>query len=232
MSLIDGVASDWWTGLFVVAFAILIYIFSFRKLSVVSRKSKSCTSEHCVRCTKYDVVLGEAIMRFRAFKVSNGDNGLERISAFFEDQEGLFATPLQKPNVLYVPGLRALPVWSNHDVFSRELKLLERHWLEIFDEFEAVYSHLKGDSSCWKQNTTEEGQWLVFCLYNQGNKISKNCSLCPRTSSIIESMSTFMRSNVFGNAMFSVLQPGTLIAEHYGPCNIRIRGHLGKFDYQ
>uniref|UniRef100_A0A8C9P2C4 Aspartyl/asparaginy/proline hydroxylase domain-containing protein n=1 Tax=Spermophilus dauricus TaxID=99837 RepID=A0A8C9P2C4_SPEDA len=51
--------------------------------------------------------------------------------------------------------------------------------------------------------------------------------MCPRTYRLLGSLRTCIGNNVFGNACISVLSPGTVITEHYGPTNIRIRCHLG-----
>ena len=189
-------------------------------------RAQGCSSAECVRCTKYQIVREEALEKFRLFQEGYGTSGLDRVSASLDDMRGLPTDPSQQPNVLYVPGLKCSPLW-NDGSFSRETKLLERQWLDIRNEFERARADIRG----WKRNSTEDdsGGWTIFCLYNQGEKIEKNCSLCPKTTAVVESMSSFMRANVFGNAMFSVVEPGTKIAEHYGPCNIRIRCHLGTY---
>ena len=219
-------------SLIVIVVVLLLYYILFVKWKVLQGRatastSSKCSSGNCVRCNRYDIVSSEARKRFEKFVTSHGDDGLERIVAYFNDQSSLFASSLQNPNVLYVPGLRAVPLWSNMDIFCREIKLLERQWFEIHEEFMTVFSQLTEDSSGWKSNSTETGRWLVYCLYNQGEKIVGNCSKCPRTTAVVESMSSFMRHSIFGNVMFSVLLPGSAVSEHYGPCNVRIRCHLG-----
>lgn len=59
-------------------------------------------------------------------------------------------------------------------------------------------------------------------------KISINTSCCPQTVEVLKSLKNFLRNCAFGNACFSVLKPGSNISAHYGPCNVRIRCHLGK----
>lgn len=70
---------------------------------------------------------------------------------------------------------------------------------------------------------------MVFHLFNQGEKVLENCACCPNTVEIIESIGPFIKGCAFGNALFSVLKPGTHITPHYGPTNCRIRCHLPLF---
>lgn len=227
MKLPDFIEFEW-PNYYVLVIVLLLtsYIFYVKKLHSGTACKKreltaSCKSSRCVKWHKHHTLFDHALARFRQFKVACGEDGLERISPYFEDSEGLFATPLQKPDVLYVPGLRARPLWTD-DAFGRELKLLERHWLDILGEYEAV-----NDPSCWMEKSSERGHWLEYSLYNQGKKVERNCSVCPKTTELIESMSSFLRNNLFSNAMFILLKPGAVVANGYGPCNVRIRCYLG-----
>ena len=69
------------------------------------------------------------------------------------------------------------------------------------------------------------GSWDVFLLYELGKKNDGNCSLCPVTTQVVESHSTVR--TLAGLIYFSSMAPGTHIAAHKGPTNIRLRCHLG-----
>ncbi len=58
--------------------------------------------------------------------------------------------------------------------------------------------------------------------------MAPNARRCPRAWRVLGQLRTFIANNVFGNACFSVLSPGAMITEHYGPTNVRLRCHLGK----
>lgn len=193
-----------------------------------SKESEQCTaceSSECVRCHKYEIVKAEAQEKLRQFIELSSASGLDRVAASLDDLKSLPAAELQKPNVLYVPGLRTRPFWSSSDEFLHVTNLFERQWGFIAQEFESVYGQTNVE---WHRNSTKAGAWSVFYFYNQGERVNKNCKKCPRTADLIDSLSSFMKLNIFGNAMFSVLEPGTTVSEHCGPCNTRIRCHLGK----
>jgi hypothetical protein len=69
------------------------------------------------------------------------------------------------------------------------------------------------------------GNWRVLFLYQRGQRDDENCRRCPVTSQIVERHRT-VRSGA-GSIYFSQLDPGTYIAPHRGPTNLRVRCHLG-----
>ncbi|XP_069850332.1 aspartate beta-hydroxylase domain-containing protein 2 [Dipodomys merriami] len=135
---------------------------------------------------------------------------------------------IQKPEVFFLPDLPTAPYFAR-DAQKHDVELLERNFQTILCEFEALY---KAFSNCslpqgWKAHSAAGGEWLTFHLLSQGVCVPRNCRRCPRTSRLLGSLRTCIGNNVFGNACISVLSPGTVIAEHYGPTNIRVRCHLG-----
>ena len=162
------------------------------------------------------------------------------------DRESLMPLPLQNPNILFVPTVRKIPWWeaegdTSADTFSDEKKTLEANHNVILEEFETVFKDVadvspkevtgtEGQAKVkqWTVNSTEKGCWCVYHLYNQGQKVTENCNRCPQTTKLVEGLASVMTGCLFGNVTFSVLYPETHIEEHYGPCNVRIRCHLGK----
>jgi aspartyl/asparaginyl beta-hydroxylase (cupin superfamily) len=69
------------------------------------------------------------------------------------------------------------------------------------------------------------GAWGVFFLFERGRKNVENCSRCPYTTRLIESHRAIRTSA--GLAYFSRMSPGSRIAPHRGPTNVRVRCHLG-----
>lgn len=67
---------------------------------------------------------------------------------------------------------------------------------------------------------SDSKKWNIFPLYIWGKKSVENCSKCPLTTSIIESIPglTF--------CTFSILKAGTSIKPHYGDSNVMYRCHL------
>lgn len=131
---------------------------------------------------------------------------------------------LQQPNILFVHELTALPIWTDEDFFS-DVTILESKVDDILQEFNHAYLNLW--PSGWLINNTPTGEWAVFHLINQGVPVKKSCDECPLTYDVINQLVGCMKSNVFANVSFSVVQPGTHISPHYGPTNVRIRCHLG-----
>ena len=75
------------------------------------------------------------------------------------------------------------------------------------------------------ERINRRGSWDVFMLYERGRRSDQNCRHCPLTTSIVEAHDT-VRTQA-GIIYFSRLRPGTHIAPHRGPTNMRLRCHLG-----
>ncbi|CAH1801917.1 unnamed protein product [Owenia fusiformis] len=181
-----------------------------------------CKSEACVRCNTYKNVLGVAYKRLKHYN-SNQQSELLRIHeaiAVDADQEKKFEVKLQCPNVLYIPGLTAKPWW---ECTRQDMEvIIQNNIKDIRDE----YMNVSTSDDGWLLNTTPTGSWNVFHLMNQGSFIEANCQKCPLTTQVINLVEDLMVGNVFGNACFSVLHPGTHITPHYGPTNARLRCHI------
>ncbi|CAM9120175.1 unnamed protein product, partial [Lampetra fluviatilis] len=74
---------------------------------------------------------------------------------------------------------------------------------------------------------SESSSWWRFPLVSGGVRMAANCSRCPGAWRLVRSLRTAICNNEFGNAEFSVLRPGSLVPERYGPSNARICCHLG-----
>lgn len=71
---------------------------------------------------------------------------------------------------------------------------------------------------------SRSGNWDVFLLYECGWKNEPNCGRCPVTTRLIEQHATVR--TIAGLSYFSRMSPGTRIAPHRGPTNLRVRCHL------
>jgi len=121
----------------------------------------------------------------------------------------------QRPR-FYLPELEAKPWWPS-DTNSRTLVANSDI---IAKEFKDIKSRIKSHTQEYLIN---EGNWLTFNLFRDG-KIEENCSLCPQTTEIVESLPLCEQAG--GNVYFSVMMPGTKVKPHCGPLNTRIRYQL------
>ncbi|XP_072014139.1 aspartate beta-hydroxylase domain-containing protein 2-like [Amphiura filiformis] len=218
------------------------------KLNTGTEEFSKCNSPGCVRCTNYKSIKENLAKKLddylQTIIVDNVDeeNIFERLKCSVEKGEKAgekhdehevqnlqdSQSILHNPTVFQLCGLSSKPWYERNEVCEQDVKLLENTFSTIWEEFTEVYEDfLQGDTTGWLSNLVPTGQWSVFHLYNQGNKVISNCIRCPNTARTLEKLGTFMCNIAFGNATFTVLQAGTHITEHYGPCNLRIRCHLG-----
>lgn len=220
---------EFWASCLCVLVPIVIYYLLKATKPAVS--FTACDSPECVRCSKYEQIRLLAFDKLCEFSNANrSSTGLElkRLFLAVDQQDSSPSShPKQQPNVLFVRGLKAEP-WWNPESFKTEVNILERNAEAIEEEYELIQNALhKGDTAGWARNNTSSGQWNVFYFYNQGVKNERNCRRCPKTSYVLDGLQGLMRNTLFFNASFSVLRADTLIDEHYGPTNTRIRCHLG-----
>lgn len=190
-----------------------------------------CQSPACVRCSPGEGLNQKLYHNLQEYAKRYSWSGMGRIHKGIREQGRYLSSrpSIQKPEVFFLPDLPTSPYFAR-DAQKHDVELLERNFQTVLCEFEALY---KAFSNCslpqgWKVNSTPSGEWFTFYLVNQGMCVPRNCRKCPRTYRLLSSLRTCIGNNVFGNACISVLSPGTVITEHYGPTNIRIRCHLGR----
>lgn len=161
------------------------------------------------------------------------------------------------PSLFFFPGLTSKPVWNPHDIpFKHITSALQTGFQDILQEYvnlrskvdpQDVSAALAADSSQSKhthqsnsaiksdydtkneKNKLHHGNWDWNSYLLKGVKQSQFEQSCPKTTKILESLSTFpllMSSTPFSYAFFSTLSPKAMIDPHYGPCNLRIRCHF------
>ncbi|KAK3084689.1 hypothetical protein FSP39_017501 [Pinctada imbricata] len=197
-----------------------------------------CKNPSCVRCNLYSEVTQNARTRLKKFIDMNilyqraysriehsfSENTLQSGSTSREILGPRLKGPSQNPNVFRLKSLPSSPVFDNEE-FAMDIDILKENFDIIFSDFCKIH-----DENCygsWLQNDTPTGKWSVFHLVNQGKSVEQNTNICKNTFSIVNTLPSLMCNNVFGNVVFSVVEPETTISEHYGPTNVRVRCHLG-----
>jgi ornithine lipid ester-linked acyl 2-hydroxylase len=99
--------------------------------------------------------------------------------------------------------------------------LLESNWTVIRQELELLKLLQSKRFLHWPEKYLYTKDWKVFGLYGFGEKIPKNCELCPKTTELIETIPGLT------TATFSSLTPGTHILPHKGYTDTVLRCHLG-----
>ena len=124
-----------------------------------------------------------------------------------------------------VPGLTKRSFWrkGEHVTLNEVYSILQTEY--VIDGLLKEYDTIKKDDS-WLANQTPQGKWKIFGLINQGMVVEENCECCPFAFKLVNRLNRFMIGNAFCYAMYSLLEPGSTIEPHYGPCNFRLRCHI------
>jgi len=103
---------------------------------------------------------------------------------------------------------------------------LEQNWRIIREELDQVLLYKESiprfqDISEDQKSISKDDDWRTYFLYGFGYKAEINCSICPETTRLIESIPGMT------TAFFSILNPGKHIPEHRGVFKGFLRYHLG-----
>jgi ornithine lipid ester-linked acyl 2-hydroxylase len=108
----------------------------------------------------------------------------------------------------------------------RWIQHIEAGWTMIRDELDGVlrergripnFHTISPD----QLQITQDDKWKTYMLYAYGRKMARNCSCCPETTRLIETIPGMK------TAFFSILGPRKHIPEHRGPYTGVLRYHLG-----
>lgn len=102
-------------------------------------------------------------------------------------------------------------------------QLLEKNWPIMRKELDALLENVDGIPRFRQihKSLTVVEEWKSHMFYGYGNKMERNCEVCPETTRIIEQIPHL------NTAMFSILPPKTQIPPHTGIYNGILRYHLG-----
>lgn len=131
-----------------------------------------------------------------------------------------YATATNRRSAAYFPGLRADEFWDtsqfqlatnlrfNNAAIRMEIKALDDTLFH--DEAERIY---------------RTGAWKVYMLMEAGRWEEEHCAKLPSLAAILKNSSEIRRGG--GLIYLSRLGPGTEVAAHTGPTNMRLRLHFG-----
>lgn len=124
----------------------------------------------------------------------------------------------QSPSVLAISSLTAKPVWQLPEASHG----LEMHAYDIWQEYTQQRQHLPSDLIT--QELSAGGHWQVRYLMQEGHWHESALSILPVTRQLLQGLPVL--GNGLGYVYFSELAPGSCIAKHCGPTNIKLRIQL------
>lgn len=122
------------------------------------------------------------------------------------------------------------PPFHDIDTVYPSLRVLDKNYLVIREEFEALMSHREqipryhdvAKNEQYISGTVDpDKDWKVFMLHTVAGTPEANQKKCPRTMELLKSI-----PNVY-QAFFSILDPGKSIPAHSGTYLGYLRYHLG-----
>jgi hypothetical protein len=139
--------------------------------------------------------------RFETYLLNIASARTERIAGFF-------------------PGLGSDPFWPSEGIqLAKDLR----------NQFEKIRNEVAALDACEFHDEAESiqrtGKWQVFMLLEAGRWRESNLARLPTVSAILQNSEEVRRAG--GLIYISRLSPGTVVAPHAGPTNMRLRLHFG-----
>lgn len=167
-------------------------------------------------------------------KVLSSGSKLNRVKKFltgFDSSISGFPSTINKENpavpnprlIPMFPGIKNIPLRS--DCLEQQKKVLEAN-AEIIRN-EALSLDMKLNYFEYGIRDMAKGSWHIHLFSYMGSNIDENCQLCPETSRILNSLTQRCQIYPWGDAIFSVLEPGAHIPAHCSVDNLRVRCMLG-----
>jgi len=192
-------------------------------------RTSSCSKPDCARCK----IMREFERTRYAMKTKLSDllrgqpelgSSLTRIQHMLHQPSNSF--------VWCIDGVNP-PPWIHHDVRNPDLLKLHQDLSLQFLKNESMqlmlldYHKAEQNVDEWKVNNVPTGMWKVYHLMDQGVWQGDKTSCCPNIIRLLGKITPqLMVNNIYGNVLLSVLEPGSSIEPHSGPCNYRLRCHI------
>ncbi|EDQ91431.1 uncharacterized protein MONBRDRAFT_36109 [Monosiga brevicollis MX1] len=196
---------------------------------------QACALPDCVRCQCYQERRALSVARWRAQRSATSSARLETAMRLLALGR-VTRDPLEsyRPTLLHIPELRAPPLMTEESCTSccaHMLQAARAATTALQMDYEQLLAEADSNSSSsgpsfWKHNQTDQGQWLVAMLVDQGRCNNELWAACPGAAALLRLLQSDVCRCVFGNAFFSVLDPGAKIEPHTGPANARLRLHI------
>jgi len=150
------------------------------------------------------------------------------------------ATYRPRPSLLYMPGLRSLPLWTSWDgtqnriAYSDPQVTAAVHHLEanidtIRNEYQQVATNMPSDYTDDTEHALHQGTWDWHSYMVKGALVGHFAQHYPETTLILQHLreqGLLFEGTPFGYAFFSTLHGHSKIAAHSAPINFRLRIHV------
>ena len=210
-----------------VILSVLLFWWAKTRRTVDERIS-SCPNPDCARCR----IMREFDLTRCAMKTRLSDLLLD------QPEVGTSLTRIQpmldQPDdcVWCLNGLNP-PPWIHQDISDPDLLELHQKLSSLFLSSKSLqlllldYHQAEQHVNKWKVNNVPTGRWRVYHLMDQGCWQGDRTNFCPNISLLLGKIAPqLMVNNIYGNVLLSVLEPGSSIEPHSGPCNYRLRCHI------
>jgi aspartyl/asparaginyl beta-hydroxylase (cupin superfamily) len=139
----------------------------------------------------------------------------------------------QKPSMFYYPGMPQREFYERHEF--PWLEQVEASISDMQEELQGVMAQRQQFSPYVESHPDrprptnpllDDSSWGAFYFWKSGEAISENIAQCPKTVAALEAAPIPVIRDRSPMALYSVLEPDTHIAPHFGLLNTRLICHI------
>ena len=182
------------------------------------------------RRAAFELLLGPLKRRYGAAALGRVEAA---IRIYIGEQAPQYPDARQRPTFFYIPGLPTAPYFDRR-LFAW-IGAYEAALPAILEELQALLPGERGRERVFGSDALEEenlrgqyGQpsWNGYYFYRYGVRRDDNCSACPVTAAMLDSLPLIRIREHGPEVLFSVFTPGTQLLPHRGVTNARAVSHL------
>ncbi len=150
----------------------------------------------------------------------------QSLAIYLGDREADIPDPRQRPTFFYFPGIPSEPFYPRHRLpwidtveeacaaIRSELETLLREGAEL-EAFLGVQTE-GADQHLLAASGGHKAAWDAFFFYRHGVRHDENCTRCPQTAAVLDTVPLVRIRDHAPETLFSVLKPGSHILPHRG----------------
>ncbi len=139
----------------------------------------------------------------------------------------------QKPSIFYYPGMPQREFYERYEFpwladIEANIPDMQEELAGVIAQTQEFTPYVQGQPNRPRPNNPllDDPSWGAYYFWKDGEEVRENTDRCPKTKAALESAPIPLIHERSPMALYSVLEPGTHIAPHYGMLNTRLICHI------
>lgn len=157
---------------------------------------------------------------------------IEGVESALGRREATYSHPLQRPELLYFPGLSSQAWYAaeRYPLLEKVVRALEAAYPAVRAEYSNMPSsshvpYVRHSSEKFRDLRDDPSWSALFLRRHDDQSGVLDAEVCPATAGLLRELAPYLMAG--GEAFFSVLEPGATLPPHHDATNCKLTVHLG-----